>query len=101
MTSERIKRILDAHSIRYQEGGTMNINIDKLIESCDTLERRTIYAEGCMHTSSRCFDTCMRAFDNKALPANSITFKVFINAPVMKYGEATVYRDGRLEMRTT
>jgi hypothetical protein len=76
------------------------INVAKLIESCDALQRRTITAEGCMHSSSRCFDACMRAFDKKDLPAESITFKVFFNAPVMKYGEATLNRDGSMQMRT-
>ena len=78
-----------------------NINIEKLIESCDKLQQRTIFARGYMHNSARCFDACMRAFDNKALPANAITFKIFFNVPVMKPGEATIYRDGRMEMRTT
>lgn len=76
-----------------------NINIDRLIESCDTLQRRTCTAEGCMSSSVRCFDACMRAFDN-ALPAQAITFRVFLNAPVMKYGEATIYMDGHMEMHT-
>jgi len=77
------------------------INIERLIEACDTLQRRTTYAEGCMHTSARCFDACMRAFDCKALPAEAVTFRIFLNAPVLQYGEATIHRDGRMEMRTT
>lgn len=76
-----------------------NINIDRLIESCDLLQHRTILAEGCMHSSVRCFDACMRAFDREVLPAEAITFKVYFNAPIMAYGEATIYRDGRMEMR--
>ena len=77
-----------------------NINIEKLIEACDTLQRRTTYAKGCMHSSSKCFDACMRAFDKHDLPAEAVTFRIFLNAPVMKYGEATIHRDGRMEMRT-
>lgn len=76
------------------------INIDNLIKSCDLLQQRTIYAPGYMHTSSRCFDACMRMFDNSKLPANSVTFSVYLNAPIMKPGEATIYRDGHMEMRT-
>ena len=75
------------------------IDILALIKACDTLQSRTTYAEGCMHTSARCFDACMRAFDSE-LPAEAVTFQIFINAPVMKQGEATIHRDGRLEMRT-
>ena len=74
------------------------INTDQLIRSCDLLQQRTISLAGYMHTSSRCFDACMRAFDNSKLPANAITFKVYLNAPIMRPGEATLYRDGRMEM---
>ena len=76
------------------------INIPALIDSCDALQRRTIWKEGFMHSSSRCFDACMRLFDTKHAPAESVTFRVFFNAPVMKEGEATIHRDGRMEMRT-
>lgn len=76
-----------------------NADIDRLLKSCDALQRRTAYAEGCMSSSARCFDACMRAFDRKTLPANAVTFRVYLNAPVMKYGEATIYRDGRMEIR--
>ena len=76
------------------------INVSKLIESCDALQRRTIWKEGFMHSSCMCFDACMRLFDRKTLPAEAVTFRVFFNAPVMKQGEATIHRDGRMEMRT-
>lgn len=76
------------------------INISALINSCDALQRRTISKEGFMHSSCRCFDACMRLFDRKKLPAEAVTFQVYFNAPVMKQGEATIYRDGRMEMRT-
>ena len=72
------------------------INVEKLIEACDLLERRTVNAEGCMHSSSRCFYACMKAFRE----AESITFKVFLNSPIMKYGEATIHRSGKLELHT-
>ena len=76
-----------------------HINIDRLISSCDDLQRRTIYAAGCMHSSARAFDACMRAFDRADLPAEAVTFRVFLNAPVMEYGEITIHRDGCMETR--
>lgn len=75
------------------------INISGVINACDTLSRRIITVGGERRGSAFLFDQCMRAFDCK-LPAEAITFSVFINAPVMKAGEATIHRDGRLEMRT-
>ena len=75
------------------------INIPALIDSCDALQRRTIWKEGFMHSSCRCFDACMRLFDRKNLPAEAVTFQVYFNAPVMKPGEATIHRDGHMEMR--
>ena len=77
-----------------------HIDIDKLLTACDTLERRTQYAEGCMHTSTMAFNACMRAFDTKALPAEAVTFRIFFAAPVLRYGEATIGRDGSLLMHT-
>ena len=76
-----------------------NINIDAIISACDTLARRVITVEGEYRGSSFLFNQCMRAFDAK-LPAQAITFSVFIGAPVMAQGEATIHRDGRLYMRT-
>lgn len=75
------------------------IDIDRLIDSCDALQRRTTAEPGYMHSSCRCFDACMRAFDCR-VPAEAITFSIFLNAPVLKPGEATIYRDGHMEMRT-
>lgn len=75
-----------------------NINIDKLLDNCQLLQNRTTYAEGCMHSSVRCFDACMRAFDSKP-SAEAVTFRIYLNAPIMAYGEATIHRDGRMEMR--
>lgn len=76
------------------------INIPAVISACDKLSHRIITVGGERRGSAFLFDQCMRAFDCKALPAEAITFSVFINAPVMKDGEATIYRDGRFEMRT-
>jgi hypothetical protein len=77
----------------------MNIDVSAILKACDTLAQRVITVEGGCHGSTFLFDQCMRAFDAK-LPAEAITFSVFINAPVMKNGVATIHRDGRLEMRT-
>lgn len=74
-----------------------NINIDNLISACETLSRRICSVEGTHHGSSWMFNQCMRAFESH--PAiQSITFSVFINAPVMKNGLATISRDGDLRM---
>ena len=82
------------------EGGLMaNINIDGVIAACDKIQQRTIPCKGYMHSSVRCFDACMRAFDCK-IPAEAITFSIYFNAPVMKQGEATIHRDGTFEMHT-
>lgn len=75
-----------------------NLHISNIINACDTLARRITTIGGEFHGSSWIFDQCMRAFDN-ALPAQAITFSVFINSPVMKAGEATIFSDGRFEMR--
>jgi len=82
-----------------------NINYEKIKESCDTLARRVVSIEGkrfvyVRAASAFLFDQCMRAFDNSRLPAQAVTFSVYINAPVNKDGEATIYRDGTLTMKT-
>lgn len=76
-----------------------NEAIDKLIKSCDELQRRTTPAgPEYMASSTRCFDACMRAFEGSAVEA--ITFRIYLNAPVSKPGFAKIYRDGRMEMCT-
>lgn len=74
------------------------LDIDAILKACDTLPRRVITIEGGYHGSTFLFDQCMRAF-NANPPAEAITFSVFINAPVMKPGTATIHRDGQLEMQ--
>lgn len=78
-----------------------NINIPGVIKACDSLAHRIITVEGKYHRSAFLFDQCMRAFDCERLPANAITFSVFLNAPVMREGTATIYRDGQLVIQTT
>ena len=65
-------------------------------DACDKVQRRTIFADGCSHSSIRLFDASMRAFDAKPA-ANFMSFRVFWGSPVMKEGTATIWRDGRLE----
>ena len=77
-----------------------NINIDKLIESCDILQRHTdAFVEGCVHGSPKVFRACMTNFDREVLPAEAVTFRVFLSYPVASYGEATIHRDGTMEIR--
>lgn len=76
-----------------------NINTLKLIESCDLLSRRCSQIADTHHGSSWLFDKLMRAFESSEACV-SITIPVFINAPVMSKGEATIGRDGSLSMHT-
>lgn len=76
-----------------------NLNTDAIIQACDTLASRLAPHEGCYTSSCRFFDACMRAFDNKRLPAQAVKFRVFYNAPVMKLGTATIDREGNLVCR--
>ena len=76
-----------------------NINISKLIESCDLLSQRCARIADTHHGSSWLFDKLMRTFESSSA-CTSVTIPVFINAPVMSKGEATVGRDGSLSMRT-
>lgn len=77
-----------------------NTALDNLLKSCDRVQRLTIPGEGYMHSSCRCFDACMRSFTGQ-LPARSVTFRVFFNAPVMKPGYAKFFSDGHVEFFTT
>ena len=76
-----------------------NLDVSAIITACDTLAHRIITIGGERHGSAYIFDKCMRLFDNRKLPAQAVTFSVFLNAPVMADGEATIYNDGRLEIR--
>lgn len=81
-----------------------NSTIDNLLNSCDRLQRYTLPGEpgeGLMHSSVKCFNACMRAFDRKGLTPESITFRVYFKAPVNAYGFAAIHRDGTMEMRTS
>ena len=67
-------------------------------KACDFLYHNTISHEGCMHSGPRAFDACMRSFDCR-IPADAVTFRVFLNAPVMALGEITIHRNGFFEVR--
>lgn len=71
-----------------------SINTDNIIKACDTIADRVTNI-----SSVRLFDSCMRAFTGTP-KAEAVTFSVFINAPVCKWGEATIHNDGAFELRT-
>lgn len=69
-------------------------NLTTIIEACDKVARRITNISSC-----RLFYSCMKAFEGTP-KAEAVTFSVFLNAPVMRWGEATIHNDGRVEMRT-
>jgi len=76
-----------------------NINTIELINTCNILSHRCTRIAETQHGSAWLFDKLMRFFESN--PAcEAITIPVFINAPVMNDGEATIGRDGSLIMRT-
>lgn len=78
-----------------------NTSISNLLNSCDLLQNRTIEAgREYMHSSSQCFNACMRQFDRASNAAEAITFRIFLNAPVMMEGRARIFRDGTMQMWT-
>ena len=76
-----------------------NINVEAVIRACDSLSHKIITVGGEYHGSPFLFDQCMRAFDNRRLPAQAITFSVFLGMPLMCEGEATIDREGHLTIR--
>lgn len=76
-----------------------NINVQKIIEACDTAARRIAIVEGGAHGSVFLFDNSMRAFTAK-LPAEAVTFSVHFAYPVNKDGFVTIHRDGTLNCAT-
>lgn len=78
----------------------MEINIGKLIEACDKVTERctTIGGVGC--SSSWLFNYLMQVF-TKSKSCVSVTFSVHIGDPVNLDGEAEIWKDGTLRMRTT
>jgi hypothetical protein len=74
-----------------------DINIDGIYEAVTKAQNRTVPADGCIHSSVRMYDACMRAFD-RTPAAEAITFNVFLNAPIMGHGTITIHRDGQMEV---
>ena len=86
----------------HHEGYDCSLNTEEIIRACYFLSHKIVSVEG-IHSGSIfqfLFNQCMMVFTNKNLPAEAITFSVYFNVPVMKDGEATIYRDGKLEMHT-
>ena len=77
----------------------MATNTQNLIQACDTISHRCTMIAGTHHGSAWLFDKLMRYFDSDKA-ATSVTIPVFLNAPILKEGEATIGRDGSLQMRT-
>lgn len=77
-----------------------DINILGLIDAAEKLSRRCVTICNSRHGSAWLLYKIVRFFEHEQA-AQSITIPVFINAPVMHDGEATIYRDGALEMRLT
>ena len=75
----------------------MNINIQELIKACDTVYHRTTKICGTHHGSSWLFDKLMRYFESEP-SAVSVDIPIFLNAPIMRDGVATIGRDGSLTM---
>ena len=71
-----------------------NIYLANIHEACDKVAAKVTNIG-----SVRLFDACMRAFTGTP-KAEAVTFSVFINTPVMKWGEATIHNDGAYELRT-
>ena len=71
-----------------------NIYLPNIHEACDKVAHKAPNV-----SSVRLFSDCMRAFTGTP-KAEAVTFSVFLNSPVMKWGEATIHRDGSVELRT-
>lgn len=84
----------------------MEINIEKLIEACDKVAERCTTIGGKYHrsgvgcSSPWLFDYLMRVF-TKTKSCVSVTISVHIGNPVNLDGEAEIWKDGTLRMRTT
>ena len=72
-------------------------NTDSIITACDNIARHCTEIAGKHHGSVWLFNQVMRAFDFPAV--ESVTYQVFLNAPVMSYGTVTIHRDGMYQIR--
>lgn len=73
------------------------INVDELIKTCDKLSHRCTSICNTHHGSAWLFDKLMRYFESEPC-ADAVTLPIFINAPIMECGVATIHRNGLLEM---
>lgn len=74
-----------------------NINTEKLITACDMVAQKCVTIGGKRHGSAWLFDQLMRAFTSPAV--DSVTYSVYLNAPLMCEGEAEINRHGDLILR--
>ena len=77
---------------------TKSVNVSALLDSCNKLDQRTYYVAGCLRYSKDYFEACMQAFNSPSVEA--VSYSIFFDAPVWKYGEASLYRDGHMTMHT-
>lgn len=76
----------------------MNIDYSALFDSCDKLVRRCCKVGGNHHGSAWWADKLIRFFESEDA-VDSVVIPVFINAPVMRDGEAVISKDGSLVIR--
>lgn len=76
-----------------------SMNMINIIKASEKVAHRCTKIAGTQHGSTWIADKIIRYFE-KENAAESVTFEVFLTAPVMKNGEATIHRDGRLEIHT-
>ena len=70
----------------------------RYIKSAEYISRHCIRICDTQHGSAWLFDKLARFFDqNKAV--ESVVIQVFLNAPLMCEGEATIHRDGSVQLR--
>lgn len=72
-------------------------NTDNIITACDNIARHCTEIGDGRHGSAWLFDKVMRVFDFE--PTEAVTYRVYINAPVMSEGTVTIHRDGSYEIR--
>ena len=70
------------------------------IKTAEYIARHCVTICGAYHGSTWLFDKLARLFDKQANKSvEAITIPVFLNAPLMCEGEATIHRDGKVEIR--
>ena len=72
---------------------------NELMKNAFLLEERTLDLPGYMHLADDCIDACISAFEAD-VPAESITFRIFLADPVNKDGYAEFNSDGSMKLMT-